>query len=125
MNMQVDKLDARRLADVVRMAPASEEAAILIEVFEALKGPMRTELRHGLWRWNEGGQAFWRMIRANAFESAALTLLPAGFVFELHPTVATVKCSKTSPSTFDGFNSDTRSLCLAEAILRAIASGES
>jgi hypothetical protein len=65
------------LAQRCEAADASEQRELLIEAFLAALGPAKTMRRvTGSWAWHPKWFAFTKMLDAEAYESAAMTLLP-------------------------------------------------
>lgn len=61
---------------------AEEQTDLLKIAFELVLGPVRTE-KGGFTRWHDKWFAFEKMLRAGAFESAAIMLVPAEAGYEL------------------------------------------
>lgn len=61
---------------------AEEQASLLEAAFEMILGPVRTS-KGGFTRWHDKWFAFEKMLRAGAFESAAIMLIPADAGYEL------------------------------------------
>lgn len=67
--------ELRTLADTLKDAPASDQHELLATAFDALLGPRRVD-KGGMTRWHDQWFRFSKMLAAEAYESAALMLLP-------------------------------------------------
>jgi len=70
------------LAGRCELAERDEQEQLLTEVFEAIKGSVQTR-RGSLVSFHPDWFAFQKMLRALAYESAALTLVPEGWAITL------------------------------------------
>lgn len=68
------------LIDRCEPGVADDQAQLLFDAFELLKGPRQTR-KGAIVHHHPEIFAFERMVRANAFESAAISLLPEGTVW--------------------------------------------
>lgn len=73
------RIDLEALAARVEAAEAADQCALLIEAFEGINGPRCRNTVHGTLKFADGWFAFKKMLDAEAYESAALQLVPEGW----------------------------------------------
>lgn len=127
--------DLEKLAARCEQATADEQPELLIEAFEAIHGP-KPPLVHGgsaeRVAWLNRFNPFYQMLNSNAFESAAMMLVPEEMRDEIEITtlycIARVSINLNhgpDGSPFYGSNvSNSIPLALAAAALRARSGGE-
>ncbi len=76
------------LVQRLAIAESGQQADLLKECFEATLGPIKTSSRSGLQRYHDQWLAFDKKLRAEAFESTAMMLVPEGEGYELIHKIA-------------------------------------
>jgi hypothetical protein len=78
MTAQAEATTLRSQAERAEKAEASEQREVLEQAFEAIHGPIATGGDYDLW------SAFAKKLWAEAYESAAMMLVPEGWIVNLH-----------------------------------------
>ncbi len=119
------------VATRVEGARAEEQRELLIAAFETFKGPRDSYVPGRIRRWHPQWFAFEKMLNAEAFESAAMTLVPEGGSFQVSRGMdadrtgfANISVAGDDPAVepkdFHAFAA-TPALALTAAALRALA----